>query len=81
MLAGVVSSQKDLLFYTLTIDSCLMTVGIGLLSTVSDSFTIGRTVYGFEVFVSVGFGLSISTSSILAAIQCEIKDHGKCKYS
>jgi hypothetical protein len=81
MLGGAVSSKKDLSFYTLTVGSCLMTLGVGLLSTVSDGSAIDPRIYGFEVFVGLGFGLSVSTSSILAAIQCEIKDHGTQAHS
>lgn len=77
MLGGAVSSKKDLSFYTLTVGSCLLTLGVGLLSTVADGSAIDPRIYGFEVFVGLGFGLSVSTSSILAAIRCEIKDHGK----
>ncbi len=80
MLGGAVSSKKDLSFYTLTVGSCLLTLGTGLLSTVSDGSGVDSRLYGFEVFVGLGFGLSVSTSSILAAIQCEIKDHGKQAY-
>ncbi len=77
MLGGAVSRKRDLSFYTLTVGSCLLTLGTGLLSTISEGSGIDRHIYGFEVFVGLGFGLSVSTSSILAAIQCEIKDHGK----
>lgn len=77
MLGGAVSSKKDLSFYTLAIGSCLITLGTGLLSTVSEGSAVDPKIYGFEVFVGLGFGLSVSTSSILAAIQCELKDHGK----
>jgi hypothetical protein len=80
-LAGAVSSKKDLSFYTLIVGSCLMTIGTGLLSTISDDSKVDPKIYGFEVLVGLGFGLSVSTSSILAAIQCEIKDHGKQKLS
>jgi len=81
MLGGAVSSKKDLSFYTLTVGSCLITIGTGLLSTISDGSKVDPKIYGFEVLVGLGFGLSVSTSSILAAIQCEIKDHGKQTHS
>ena len=77
VLAGAISSKRDLSFYSLTVGSCLLTIGTGLLSTVSESSSADAKLYGFEVFVGLGFGLSVSTSSILAAVQCEIKDHGK----
>jgi hypothetical protein len=76
-LGGAISSKKDLSFYSLTVASCLMTLGIGLMSTISSGSRVDPKLYGFEVFVGVGFGLSVSTSSILAAIQCELTDHGK----
>ncbi|KUJ13197.1 MFS multidrug transporter-like protein [Mollisia scopiformis] len=75
MLGGAISSKKDLSFYTLTVGSCLMTLGTGLLSTISTGSAVDPKLYGFQVFVGLGFGLSVSTSSILAAIQCELKDH------
>ena len=33
-------------------------------------------VHGFQVFVGLGFDLTVSTVSLLAAIECEIEDHG-----
>jgi hypothetical protein len=76
MLGGAISSKNDLSFYTLTAGSGLLALGTGLLSTISSSTKVDPMIYGFEIFVGLGFGLSVSTASILAAIQCEIKDHG-----
>lgn len=80
MLGGAISSKKDMSFYSLTIGSCLLALGTGLLSTISGGHSIDPKLYGFEVFVGLGFGLSVSTPSILAAVQCEIKDHGQSSY-
>ncbi len=77
MLAGAISGKRNLTFYTLAAGTALLTIGCGLLSTVSGSVRVHSKIYGFEVLVGLGFGLSVSTSSILAATECALKDHGK----
>lgn len=76
MLGGIISGKKNRTFHTLTAGGCLMVLGTGLLSTLSDTIQVEAKTYGFQVFVGLGFGLTVSTVSMLAAIESEIRDHG-----
>ena len=76
MLSGAISGKKNLLFHTLMVGSCLLTLGCGLLSTISGGVSVDPKIYGFQVLVGLGFGLIVSTSSMIAVVECELKDHG-----
>lgn len=52
-----------------------MSIGTGLLSTLKVTSSISPKLYGFQIFCGMGFGLTVSSSSILAAIECEIDSH------
>lgn len=75
MLGGAVSGTKDRLSHTLIIGAALMSLGTGLLSTLEVTSSISHKLYGFQVLCGMGFGLTVSSSSILAAIECEIHSH------
>ena len=77
MLAGALNSQKDYSFYVLTSASILMALGCGLLSNLDNQLAKQSTAYGEQVLVGFGFGLSVSTASIMASVHCELQDHGK----
>lgn len=74
-LAGTLSSGMDLLCPSMVSGSALITLGCGLLSTLSDSVRVETKIYGFQVLVGLGFGLTVSSSSILANVECELRDH------
>lgn len=75
MLGGAFSSKRNNTFFVLLAGAGLMLVGIGLLSTLG--VDLESKVYGFGVFVGLGFGLSVSTVSIIGNIECEFRDSGK----
>lgn len=75
MLGGAVSGTKDRLSHTLTIGAALMSLGAGLLSTLEPTQHTSAKMYGFQVFSGLGFGLTVSSASILAAVECEISTH------
>ena len=77
MLGGFISSNKNRTWETLMAAACLMTLGTGLLSTLRDTVEVEPKIYGFQVFVGLGLGLTVSTVSMLAAIQSEIRDQGR----
>lgn len=75
MLGGILSGSKNRTFSTLLVATCLMTLGTGLLSTLSPTAQPEPKSYGFQVLTGLGFGLTVSTVSILAALECKIRDH------
>jgi len=80
VLAGVASSKRDLLFETLILSSSLMVLGFGLMSTLSDAYGVEAKSLGFVVFIGFGFGMSATASTILAATESSIRDHGMCLF-
>ena len=76
MVGGIINGKKNRVFETLMVGACLMLIGTACLSTLSNTLEPEPKVYGFQVFVGLGFGLTVSTVSLLAAVECEIRDHG-----
>ena len=76
MMSGIISAKKNKAFETMLIGACSMLLGTALLSTLSYSVDVEAKAYGFQVFVGFGFGMTVSTVSMLAAVESEIKDHG-----
>ncbi|CAJ2501894.1 Uu.00g047470.m01.CDS01 [Anthostomella pinea] len=74
-LAGMVNGKKDRNFETLIVGTCLMVSGCGLMSTLSDSFDLEAKALGFLVFVGLGFGMTISTATMLTSLHSSIRDH------
>ncbi|MCJ1290434.1 hypothetical protein MMC34_001972 [Xylographa carneopallida] len=53
--------------------ACLMLIGTSLLSTLSNTLVVEPKTYG--VFVGLGFGLTVSTVSILGTAESELRDN------
>lgn len=76
-LSGAISSKKNRIFETLLVASALMIIGCALETTASDSEQLEPKVLGFLTFIGFGFGLSASSSTMLAILESPIRDHGK----
>ncbi|KAI1176682.1 major facilitator superfamily transporter [Nemania sp. FL0916] len=74
-LAGKFNATKDRTCETLGIATGFMTLGCGLLTTISGSVNIEAKALGFLVFIGLGFGLSVSTTTMLASLQSSVRDH------
>lgn len=72
-IAGGVNSKKDRSFGTLMVGSLFMIIGTATLSTLSNTHLQSK-MYGFEVFVGLGFGLMVSTVGLGATLECELRD-------
>ncbi|KAI0433655.1 major facilitator superfamily transporter [Xylaria sp. FL1042] len=73
--SGKVNGKEDHSCETLVVATSFMVLGCGLLTTVSGSVTLEAKALGFLVFVGLGFGLSVSTTTMLAALRSSIRDH------
>ncbi|KAI1203888.1 major facilitator superfamily transporter [Nemania serpens] len=73
--SGKVNGTKDRSCETLVVASGFIVLGCGLLTTVSGSADLEPKALGFLVFVGLGFGLSASTTTMLATLQSSIRDH------
>ncbi len=76
-LGGAINSKKDRICATLLAGSLLMLIGSATLSTLNNNVAIPAKMYGFEVFLGLGFGLMVSTVSLGAMLECEMRDSSK----
>ncbi|KAI0908905.1 major facilitator superfamily transporter [Ustulina deusta] len=74
-ISGKVNGKEDRSCETLVVATSFMVLGCGLLTTVSGSVGLEPKALGFLVFVGLGFGLSVSTTTMLAALRSSIRDH------
>ncbi|OHW92792.1 major facilitator superfamily transporter [Colletotrichum incanum] len=74
-LGGIVNKSKNRLFETMVVASCFMTLGCGLMTTLSSSIDLEPKALGFLTFVGFGFGLSATSSTVLGTTESEISDH------
>ena len=72
--AGAMNSKKDRMCLTLVIGSVSMVIGTACLSTLSNIAALEPKMYGFQVFVGLGFGLMVSTVSLGASLECQKRD-------
>ncbi|KAH8681596.1 major facilitator superfamily transporter [Xylariales sp. PMI_506] len=75
VLAGAINGKKDRTFETLVAASCLVSIGCGLMSTLSGSFNLEAKGLGFLVFIGSGFGLSAAATTMMGGIRAPIRDH------
>ncbi|KAI1814672.1 major facilitator superfamily transporter [Poronia punctata] len=74
-ISGKINGKKDRSCETLVIATGCMTLGCGLLTTISGSADLEAKALGFLVFIGLGFGMSVSTTTILAAAQSPLREH------
>lgn len=74
-ISGKVNAKRNLLCETLFVGACLMTIGCGLLTTVSQKSDDSKAL-GFLTFTGLGFGLSTAAATILVAVEAPVRDHG-----
>ncbi|KAM0165346.1 hypothetical protein ACHAQE_000089 [Botrytis cinerea] len=74
-LGGMLNGTKNRVFFTLLAGSGLSVIGTSSLSTLSNTEYVEAKTYGFLVFVGLGFGLTVSTVSMLSNYESSIRDH------
>ncbi|TGO35759.1 hypothetical protein BHYA_0147g00240 [Botrytis hyacinthi] len=74
-LGGMLNGTKNRVFLTLLAGSGLSVIGTSSLSTLSNTEYVEAKTYGFLVFVGLGFGLTVSTVSMLSNYESSIRDH------
>lgn len=75
MLGGAINGNRDYKFPTLVVGTTFMTIGCAALSTLKAEGGVQGGIYGFQVFVGLGFGVLISTVSMATNLECEIRDN------
>ncbi|KAF7882767.1 uncharacterized protein EAF02_006130 [Botrytis sinoallii] len=74
-LGGMLNGTKNRVFLTLLVGSGLSVIGTSSLSTLANTEYVEAKTYGFLVFVGLGFGLTVSTVSMLSNYESSIRDH------
>lgn len=75
-LGGAVSSKKNRTFHTFVVASAFVLLGAGLLSSIPATLKMPKKVYGFEVIIGFGIGLTFSTISLMTSIETSSSLHG-----
>lgn len=76
-LTGAISKKNNRLFETMTVATIMVTLGLALETTVSDSAELEPKFLGFLVFIGLGYGMITSSATIFTAIEAPITEHGK----
>lgn len=74
IIGGALNGNRDLKFPTLVVGAISLTIGCAALSTLEATSVVQGGLYGFQIFVGLGFGLLVSTVSVGAYLECEIRD-------
>lgn len=76
-ITGALSKRQNRLSETMTVASVLVTLGLGLETTVSDSSEIEPKFLGFLVFIGLGYGMITASATMFTALEAPIAEHGK----
>ncbi|RFU78899.1 major facilitator superfamily domain, general substrate transporter [Trichoderma arundinaceum] len=75
VVSGAINTRISVIAETLTVGSCFMLLGCGLLTTLSTQELDAAKLLGFITFCGIGFGLTVSSSTIIAAVQVVPRDY------
>ncbi|KAF9769689.1 hypothetical protein IL306_012854 [Fusarium sp. DS 682] len=74
IIAGKVNSTKNYTFESLVVGSSVMTLGCGLLVSLSHEPDDAKLL-GYMTFCGLGFGLTVASSTMLSTVEVPIKDY------
>lgn len=77
VITGALSKRRNRLSETMTVASALVTLGLALETTVSDSAELEPKFLGFLVFIGLGYGMITSSATMFTAMEAPITEHGK----
>jgi hypothetical protein len=75
VIAGKINAIKNFTFESLLVGSCFMTLGCGLLSSLSHESEDAKLL-GYMSFCGLGFGLTVASSTMLSMVEVPIRDYG-----
>ena len=71
--AGALNSKRNLTMYTLIVASAFQILGYGLMITLGDASPTPSKQYGFQVFLGLGFGMTMPAVTIVGQLHPERK--------
>ena len=63
--AGALTRKRDLTSELLVVGTATQLLGYGLMSSVSQGYGTPVAIYGYQVFLGLGFGTSIASATIM----------------
>lgn len=75
VLTGIFSKKQNRLFETMTVATIMVTLGLALETTVSDTAELEPKFLGFLVFIGLGYGMITSSATIFTTIEAPIMEH------
>lgn len=78
-LTGMLSKKQNHLCETMMVATILVTVGLALETTVSESAELEPKFLGFLVFIGLGYGMITSSATIFTTIESPIPEHGRSR--
>lgn len=77
MVTGRLSKNQNRLCESMTVATVMVTLGLALETTVSDSEQVEPKFIGFLVLVGLGYGMITSSATIFTTLEAPIAEHGK----
>ncbi|KAF5984660.1 major facilitator family transporter [Fusarium bulbicola] len=74
LLAGKINATKNYTFESLVLGSSVMTIGCGLLTSLSHEPNDAKLL-GYMAFCGLGFGLTVASSTMLSTVEVPIRDY------
>ncbi|KAF5589609.1 multidrug resistance 3 [Fusarium subglutinans] len=74
LLAGKINATKNYTFESLVLGSGVMTIGCGLLTSLSHEPNDAKLL-GYMTFCGLGFGLTVASSTMLSTVEVPIRDY------
>ncbi|EKJ71056.1 hypothetical protein NXS19_007615 [Fusarium pseudograminearum] len=74
VVAGKINNTKNYTFESLLVGSCFMTLGCGLLASLSHESEDAKLL-GYMTFCGLGFGLTVASSTMLSMVEVPIRDY------
>jgi hypothetical protein len=75
VLAGAINQKVDRTCETQVLASSLISLGCGLLCTLSSSYELENKALGFIVFCGLGFGLAAAGNTMVGNLESPVRDH------
>ncbi|KAK2614421.1 hypothetical protein N8I77_001252 [Diaporthe amygdali] len=80
-LTGALSKKRNRLSETMTVGTVLVTLGLALETTVSNSVELEPKFLGFLVFIGLGYGMITASATMFTTTEAPIAEHGKSAWN
>lgn len=71
VVGGLANARRNYTSYTLAVASAFQVLGYGLMTTIGQSTVVPAKQYGFQIFLGLGFGMSMAAATQMMNMQAE----------